>query len=421
MTTQIADAMVRFSGPLEGLSDEMQRELFDRSSDVDPEIALATRTIIQRVKATGDDALRELAMKLLRWEYIDDDRVRARFLAEAQITAKLQHPGIVAVHDRGELEDGRLWYTMKVVDGRTLGAVIHEVHAAAGPDGFRATASGWTFRRLVDAFARISQAVGYAHSCEVMHRDLKPENIMTGTFGEVLVMDWGLARITAAFANADAVFQADNLGGTPAYMAPEMARGPVEAINTTSDIYLLGAMLYEIIGGKPPHSGRDVMQCLMAASQNRIDPIRYDGELKNIALKAMATEQRDRYQSVKEFQEAIRLYQAHSESLVLTAHANQNLQKARESNDYALFARAKERRINLRYVDADHLGISFDQSTRREELTRLLTVFKTDAREQFDIEAADKSIKETIPKSLARTSSYLTHPVFEMYHSETEC
>ena len=147
---------------------------------------------VRRVHDTVLD--RELAMKLLRWEYIDDDRVRARFLAEAQITARLQHPGIVAVHDRGELADRRLWYTMKVVDGRTLGAVIREVHAASGPEGFRATSSGWTFRRLVDAFARLSQAVGYAHSCQVMHRDLKPENVMTGTFGEVLVMDWGLAR-----------------------------------------------------------------------------------------------------------------------------------------------------------------------------------------------------------------------------------
>ena len=85
---------------------------------------------------------------------------------------------------------------------------------------------------------------------------------------------------------------------------------------------------------------------------------------------------------------------------------------------YALFARAKEKRINLRFVDADHLGISFDQSTRREELNRLISVFKTDA--AVDIDAIDKQVKETIPKSLVRTSSYLTHPVFEMYHSETE-
>jgi hypothetical protein len=187
---------------------------------------------------------------------------------------------------------------------------------------------------------RVADAVAFAHAGGVIHRDLKPENVMLGDYGEVLVMDWGLARITPEFAHVNSVYQPDSLGGTPAYMAPEMARGPIDNINKTSDVYLLGAILYEIIGGQPPHSGRDVMQCLLAASQNRINPIRYDGELKEIALKAMATKQEDRHQTVKEFQEAIRLYQSHSESLALAAHANQNLQKARASGEYSLYARA---------------------------------------------------------------------------------
>src|SRR6185295_2301386 len=140
----------------------------------------------------------------------------------------------------------------------------------------------------VGILMRVADAVAFAHAGGVIHRDLKPENVMLGDYGEVLVMDWGLARITPEFAHVDAVYQADSLGGTPAYMSPEMAKGPVESINKTSDVYLLGAILY-------------------------------DGELKEIALKAMATQQEDRYQTVKEMQEAVHVYQSHSESLVLTA------------------------------------------------------------------------------------------------------
>ncbi|WP_267888118.1 serine/threonine-protein kinase, partial [Sorangium cellulosum] len=147
---------------------------------------------VRRVRDTMLD--RVLAMKVLRARFTRAPESRARFLAEAKLTADLQHPGIVAVHDLGEFEDGRLWFTMREVRGRTLGEVLDELHASAGPDGFRETPSGWTFRRLIDAFARLGQAVAYAHSRGVVHRDLKPENVMVGEFGEVLVMDWGLGR-----------------------------------------------------------------------------------------------------------------------------------------------------------------------------------------------------------------------------------
>jgi WD40 repeat protein len=267
---------------------------------------------------------RTVAVKMLKPSAKMREDQRDKFISEAVVTGELDHPNIVPIYDLGANDEGALFYSMKRVRGTPWDKVLHKKQLDEN----------------LSILMRVADAVAFAHAGGVIHRDLKPENVMLGDFGEVLVMDWGLARITPEFAHVDAVFQADSLGGTPAYMAPEMARGPVERINKTSDIYLLGAMLYEIIGGVPPHSGRDVMQCLMAASQNRIDPVRYDGELKEIALRAMATRQEDRYQSVKEFQEAIRVYLSHSESLVLTAHANQNLQKARASNDYQLFARA---------------------------------------------------------------------------------
>jgi len=267
---------------------------------------------------------RTVAVKMLKPSAKVREDQRDKFISEAVVTGELDHPNIVPIYDLGSNDEGALFYSMKRVRGTPWDKVIHQKQLDEN----------------LSILLRVADAVAFAHAGGVIHRDLKPENVMLGDYGEVLVMDWGLARITPEFANADAVYQTDSLGGTPAYMAPEMARGPVESINKTSDIYLLGALLYEIIGGQPPHSGRDVIQCLMAASQNKIDPIRYDGELKEIALKAMATQQDDRYPTVKEFQAAVRVYQSHSESLVLTAHANQNLQKARASSDYPLYARA---------------------------------------------------------------------------------
>jgi len=216
---------------------------------------------------------RVLAMKVMHAQHATSPRLRQRFLTEARLTAGLQHPGIVAVHDQGELSDGRFWFTMREVRGRTLGDVIHDVHNAADGTAFRETASGWTFRRLVDAYARICQAVAYAHSSNVVHRDLKPENLMVGEFGQVLVMDWGLGRhlrdvviseededtevpsMDTMDADGPYITRYGDVLGTPAYMPPEQARGQLDLHGTESDTYALGAILYHLLAGRPPYAG----------------------------------------------------------------------------------------------------------------------------------------------------------------------
>jgi len=194
---------------------------------------------VQRVR---DRVLgRVMAMKFIRTELAADDALRDRFREEAQVTAQLQHPGIVPVHDFGQLSDGRLFYTMKEIRGRTLARVLRE--RTGGPP-----------RGLVGYLHRACEAVAYAHVRGVVHRDLKPANIMVGAFGEVLVLDWGVTRLLgrgpAARSTPEVTPRRDrtrvgSVVGTPDYMSPEQARG--EAVTPRSDVFSLGVILSEVL------------------------------------------------------------------------------------------------------------------------------------------------------------------------------
>ena len=193
---------------------------------------------------------RTVALKMLKGADADLSQ-RDKFISEAVVTGELDHPNIVPIYDLGANDDGALFYSMKRVKGTPWHKVLRDK----------------TLDENLNVLLRVADAVAFAHVNGVVHRDLKPENVMLGDFGEVLVMDWGLARVTSEFPNAAAVTQSDAMGGTPAYMAPEMATGPLERITPASDIYLLGAILYEIITGKPPHTGKTVMAVLVRRGQ----------------------------------------------------------------------------------------------------------------------------------------------------------
>ena len=267
---------------------------------------------------------RTVALKMLKGEDSRNAAQREKFISEAVVTGELDHPNIVPIYDLGANNDGALFYSMKRVKGTPWNKVIKER----------------SLDENLTVLLRAADAVAFAHVNGVIHRDLKPENIMLGDFGEVLVMDWGLARVSPEFPNAESVSQSDAMGGTPAYMAPEMATGPIDKITAASDVYLLGAILFEIIAGKPPHSGKTVMACLFSAAKNQIVATDKAGELLEIALKAMATNPADRHESVPAFQRAVRDYQSHSQSIQLVESASNNLQQAAEQHDYELYARA---------------------------------------------------------------------------------
>ncbi len=265
-----------------------------------------------RQKAIG----RTVAIKAIKESHRKKDDSRRKFFYEAQITGELDHPNIVPIHELGATDDGMLFYSMKLIGGTEWQKVIDSK----------------TRDENLDILMKIADAVAFAHAKRVIHRDIKPENIMLGTYGEVFLTDWGLA----VNLSRDRIF---TLGGTPAYMAPEMAIHKIDLIDTTSDIYLLGGMLFQIVTGRPPHGGNTVTEALRAAHHNEFAPVEKEDSLLDIAFRAMATQPDDRYATVEAMQEAIRQYRRNAESIALTKRSEESLVEAIKSKDYERFSR----------------------------------------------------------------------------------
>ncbi len=275
---------------------------------------------------------RTLAMKIGHGGLIERPRIRARFIEEAQIGAQLQHPGVIPVHDMGSLPDGRLYFTMREIKGQEFQDVITEVHAAsAGYGRWKPAASGWTFRRLINVFWRVCETMAYAHRRGIIHRDLKPANIMVGQEDEVLVVDWGLAlALERAFEEAETLrdgpedkiqtlrttgaMQQTSYGlisGTPAYMAPEQASGEQDLLSPRTDVYALGAILYQVLTGVPPYVGPNVMSILSKLMTGPPPPpqditgLLLPSELSEICEKALSHPQQDRFADAREMADAV--------------------------------------------------------------------------------------------------------------------
>ncbi len=259
------------------------------------------------------DLGRDVAVKVLLEKHRDSPEMVRRFVEEAQIAGQLQHPGIVPVYELGRLPDDRLYIAMKLIRGRTLAALL-ESRAEAAEDR----------PRYLAVFEPLCQAMAYAHSCGVIHRDLKPSNVMVGGFGEVQVMDWGLAKVIdrggvadeerslRSHAEAGPVrtlrtgssadeSRAGSVLGTPCYMAPEQARGLLDTLDERADVFGLGAILCEILTGLPPYtgsSGDDVYgqaaRADLAGALARLDACGAETELVDLAKSCLAAAPRDR-------------------------------------------------------------------------------------------------------------------------------
>lgn len=298
------------------------------------------------LKVWDPDLRRNMAMKVVR---SDDNgpldttkavgRNLARFLEEAQITSQLDHPGIVPVHELGLDDNGHPYFTMRLVRGQDLSKIFELVWAEQ---------QGWTLTRALGVMLKVCEAMSFAHSKRVIHRDMKPGNVMVGRFGEVYVMDWGLARLVDRNDTKDlrpraaddapaslTLVETDrkkgtvqeqeelletmdgDVMGTPAFMPPEQAEGDLESIGPASDIYALGAMLYQLFAGHAPYvesgerlSGKLIWQRVKAGAPLPIEQAAPSlaPELASICAKAMQRKPADRYASMAALGDDLRAF-----------------------------------------------------------------------------------------------------------------
>src|SRR5262245_50025641 len=289
------------------------------------------------LKGRDADLGRDLAVKVLLEQHRENPDLIRRFVEAAQIAGQLQHPGVVPVYEMGSLADHGPCFAMKLVKGRTLAELLGD---RAGPAEDRP--------RLLGIFEQVGLTMAYAHVRGVIHRDLKPSNIMVGSFGEVQVMDWGLAKvlprggvaddegagrvrhdtvIRTGWAGTDAeLSQAGSVMGTPAYMPPEQASGDLDRLDERADVFALGSILCEVLTGQPAFTGRTVGEIHRKAARGdlaeafgRLDACGADAELARLARDCLACEPEDRPRNAGAVTERLTAYLAGVQERLRTA------------------------------------------------------------------------------------------------------
>jgi serine/threonine-protein kinase len=280
------------------------------------------------LKGRDVDLGRDVAVKILREEHAGDADVVFRFIEEAQIGGQLQHPGIVPVYDLGTSGENRPYFAMKLVKGRTLAAMFEDRRSSPAER-----------RRSLAVFESVCRTVAYAHARGVIHRDLKPSNVMVGAFGEVQVVDWGLAKVlgqesedrarvrrprpeaqsvitTVRSGSSGSHSLVGSVMGTPAYMSPEQARGEIEKVDTRGDVFALGAILCEILTGAPPYVGTDAeiarqaSRAELGGALRRLEDCDAHESLVDLCKACLAPQKQDRPKDAGEVADGVAAYLA---------------------------------------------------------------------------------------------------------------
>ncbi len=362
---------------------------------------------------------RHLAIKVLLAGRKDDHDARRRFHEEAQIGGQLQHPGLVPVYELGTDDDGRPFFAMKLVDGLTLAALLKERSSPAGG-----------LPRFLTVFEQVCQALAYAHARGVIHRDLKPANVMVGAFGEVQVMDWGLAKVLGgqtdrtpagtATAKAEATIQtartesggsdscAGSAMGTPAYMPPEQARGEIDHLDRRADVFGLGAILCEILTGQPPFAGRTVAEILKQAASGdvsdtstRLDRCGADADLIALAKACLAPAREDRPVDAGAVANRVAGYQASVAERLRRSELERAAAEAREAEAQAKAAAERyARRLTLGLVTTAALLLILGGAgawwLRQQRLERQLEETRRAAEQARTAAERDRHVEEDL-------------------------
>ena len=276
------------------------------------------------LKGTDSNLGREVAVKVLRPEKRENPNAVKRFIREARATAQIEHPNIVPIHELGIHPELGVYFTMKKIGGEPLNTVIQHLQA-----GLPEYTRQYSLSQLMHIFTDVGNGIAYAHSKGIIHRDLKPDNIFIGSFGEVLVIDWGLVRnIDASETEKDGYDTEKNeseinidieneselnltkeghISGTPYYMSPEQVRGENSKIDHRSDIYTLGVILYQMLTLRLPFEGKSTIEIMKKVAKGDFTPPRQAApqrripmELEAICMKAMAHSPKERYQNVND-------------------------------------------------------------------------------------------------------------------------
>jgi serine/threonine-protein kinase len=330
------------------------------------------------LKGRDADLGRDLAVKILLESHRDKPEMVRRFVEEAQIAGQLQHPGIVPIYELGAFGDRRPYFAMKLVKGHTLAEIL--ATRKAPTDGLP---------RFLSIFESICQTMAYAHARGVIHRDLKPSNVMVGSFGEVQVMDWGLAKVlprggaiddasagqtkdqgtiiaTARSGSDSNLSQAGSVMGTPSYMAPEQARGEIDNVDERADVFALGSIFCEILTGEPAFTGRNSGEIQRKAARGdtaevfarltRVNLL-HDSELIELAKACLAPEPDDRPRNASEVADRMSLYHSRVQERLRQSEIARAEEKARAEEATKRAAVERDRRRLTMALAASIVGM----------------------------------------------------------------